>query len=84
MSRLLEEYNNHIKGNLKTKLGLQNIFEVPKLVKIILNMGIGDGKDDSKLIDKAIDDLSVIAGQKAIKTKSKKLFQDLKLEKVCL
>ena len=79
MSRLLDQYNSQIKQDLKTKLGLQNIFEVPKLVKIILNMGIGDGKDDSKLIDKAIDDLSVIAGQKAIKTKSKKAISGFKI-----
>ena len=53
MSRLLEEYNNQIKPNLKSKLGLKNLFEVPKIKKIILNMGIGDGKDDSKLIYKS-------------------------------
>ncbi len=79
MSRLLEQYNNEIKQDLKTKLGLQNIFEVPKLLKIILNMGIGEGKDDSKLIDKAIEDLSLIAGQKAIKTKSKKAISGFKI-----
>ena len=79
MSRLFEQYNNQIKQDLKTKLGLQNIFEVPKLVKIILNMGIGEGKDDSKLIDKAIEDLSLIAGQKAIKTKSKKAISGFKI-----
>ena len=79
MSRLFEQYNNQIKQDLKTKLGLQNIFEVPKLLKIILNMGIGEGKDDSKLIDKAIEDLSLIAGQKAIKTKSKKAISGFKI-----
>ena len=68
MSRLLEEYNNQIKKELMSKLGLKNIFEVPKIKKIILNMGIGDGKDDSKLIDKALEDLTLIAGQKAEKT----------------
>ena len=79
MSRLLEEYNNEIKKNLQSKLGLKNIFEVPKLKKIILNMGVGDGKDDSKLIDKAIDDLTLISGQKAIKTKSKKAISGFKI-----
>mgnify|MGYP001319858683 CR=1 FL=1 len=53
MSRLLTEYNNQIKQELKSKLGLKNIFEVPKIEKIVLNMGVGEGKDDSKLIDKA-------------------------------
>ena len=79
MSRLLEEYNNQIKQELMSKLGFKNIFEVPKLKKIILNMGVGDGKEDSKLIDKAVDDLSLISGQKAIKTKSKKAISGFKI-----
>ncbi len=79
MSRLLQDYNNQIKQELKSKLGLKNIFEVPKLKKIILNMGVGDGKDDSKLIDKALEDLSLISGQKAIKTKSKKAISGFKI-----
>ena len=79
MSRLLEEYNNQLKQELKTKLGLKNIFEVPKIKKIILNMGVGDGKEDSKLIDKALEDLTLISGQKAIKTKSKKAISGFKI-----
>tara|TARA_A100001011_G_C14275799_1_gene829168 strand:- start:1239 stop:1790 length:552 start_codon:yes stop_codon:yes gene_type:complete len=79
MSRLLEEYNNQIKKELQLKLGLKNLFEVPKLKKIILNMGVGEGKEDSKLIDKAVDDLSLISGQKAIKTKSKKAISGFKI-----
>ena len=72
MSRLQEEYNNVIKTDLKDKLGLKNIFEVPRLRKIILNMGVGDGKDDSKLIDKALEDLT-------LKTKSKKAISGFKI-----
>ena len=79
MSRLLEEYNNQIKQNLKTKLGFKNIFEVPKLKKIILNMGVGEGKEDSKVIDKALEDLTLISGQKAVKTKSKKAISGFKI-----
>ena len=79
MSRLQEEFNNVIKTDLKDKLGLKNIFEVPRLRKIILNMGVGDGKDDSKLIDKALEDLTLISGQKAIKTKSKKAISGFKI-----
>ena len=79
MSRLLEEYNNQIKKDLKSKLGLKNIFEVPKLKKIILNIGVGEAKDDTKLIDKALDDLTMISGQKAIKTKSKKAISGFKI-----
>ena len=79
MSRLLEEYNTKIKEDLRSKLGLKNIFEVPKLNKIILNMGVGEGKEDSKLIDKAVEDLTLISGQKAIKTKSKKAISGFKI-----
>ena len=79
MSRLLEEYNNQIKKDLQSKLDMKNIFEVPKLNKIILNIGVGDGKDDSKLIDKALEDLSLILGQKAVKTKSKKAISGFKI-----
>ncbi len=79
MSRLLEVYNNQIKKDLQSKLGLKNIFEVPKLRKIILNMGVGEGKEDSKLIDKALEDLSLISGQKAVKTNSKKAISGFKI-----
>ena len=79
MSRLLKEYNSQIKQDLKSKLGFKNLFEVPKLKKIILNMGIGEGKDDSKLVDKALEDLTLISGQKAIKTKSKKAISGFKI-----
>ncbi len=79
MARLLEQYNNKIKQDLKSKLGFKNIFQVPKLEKIILNMGIGEAKDDSKLIDKAIEDLTLISGQKAIRTNSKKAISGFKI-----
>tara|TARA_B100000989_G_scaffold272417_1_gene229824 strand:+ start:4502 stop:5053 length:552 start_codon:yes stop_codon:yes gene_type:complete len=79
MSRLLEHYNNQIKKDLKLKLNLKNIFEVPKIQKIILNMGVGEGKEDSKLIEKAQEDLSLISGQKAVKTKSKKAISGFKI-----
>ena len=79
MSRLLEQYNNQIKQDLKSKLGLKNLFEVPKIKKIILNMGIGEGKEDSKLIEKAVEDLTLISGQKAVKTKSKKAIAGFKI-----
>jgi len=79
MSRLWEEYNNQIKKDLQNKLGLSNMFEVPKLNKIILNMGVGAGKEDSKLIDKALEDLTLISGQKAVKTLSKKAISGFKI-----
>ena len=79
MSRLLEEYKNNISPGLKTKLGLANTHQVQKILKIILNMGIGEGKEDSKLIDKAVEDLTLISGQKAIKTKAKKAISGFKI-----
>ncbi len=79
MSRLLDQYNNKIREELKSKLGLSNLFEVPKLIKIIVNMGVGEGKEDSKLIDKAVQDLTLISGQQAVKTKSKKAISGFKI-----
>ena len=79
MSRLLEEYKNQIRQELKSKLDLKNIFEVPKIKKIVLNIGLGEGKDDSKLVDKALDDLTLISGQKAVKTISKKAISGFKI-----
>tara|TARA_Y200000002_G_scaffold360736_1_gene346219 strand:- start:4807 stop:5358 length:552 start_codon:yes stop_codon:yes gene_type:complete len=79
MSRLQDQYNNSIKEDLKIKLGLKNSFEVPKIKKITVNMGVGDGKDDSKLIDRALEDLTLISGQKAVKTKSKKAISGFKI-----
>ena len=79
MSRLLEEYKNKIKIELMNKLELKNIHQVPKINKIVLNMGIGEAKDDSKLVDKAINDLSLITGQKAVKTKAKKAISGFKI-----
>ncbi len=79
MSRLLEEYNNQIKKELMSKLGLKNLFEVPRIEKITLNMGVGEGKEDSKLIDRALQDLTLISGQKAVKTNSKKAISGFKI-----
>ena len=79
MSRLLELYKNQIQKDLQSKLKMSNVFKVPKIQKIILNMGIGEAKDDSKLIDKAIEDLSLISGQKAVKTNAKKAISGFKI-----
>ena len=79
MSRLLEEYKSKIINNLMSKLKYKNIYQVPKITKIVLNMGIGDGKEDSKLIDKAQEELSLIAGQKAVITKYKKAISNFKI-----
>ena len=79
MSRLLENYKANIIEDLKSKLSVSNIHQVPKISKVVINMGIGDAKDDTKLTDKAQEELSLISGQKAIKTKAKKAIAGFKI-----
>ena len=79
MSRLQEQYKTEILNNLFKKLQYKNIHEVPKISKIILNIGLGEAKDDTKIVDKAQEELSLIAGQKAIKTKAKKAIAGFKI-----
>ncbi len=79
MSRLQDQYKSEISLNLFKKLNCKNIHEVPKITKIVLNIGLGEAKDDSKIIDKAQEELSLIAGQKAIKTKAKKAIAGFKI-----
>ena len=79
MTRLLEEYKKNISSNLMNKFNYKNIHEIPKLKKIILNMGVGEAKDDSKILNKAQEELTLIAGQKAIKTKARKAIAGFKI-----
>tara|TARA_B100000700_G_C15042194_1_gene855884 strand:- start:74 stop:625 length:552 start_codon:yes stop_codon:yes gene_type:complete len=79
MTRLKEQYKNEISKNLMSKFNYKNIHEIPKIKKIVLNMGIGEAKDDSKILDKAQEELSLITGQKAIKTKAKKAIAGFKI-----
>jgi large subunit ribosomal protein L5 len=76
---LYEEFKNTIKKKMMEKFQYNNIHQIPKISKIVLNMGIGDAKDDPKLLDKAQEELSLIAGQKAIKTKAKKAIAGFKI-----
>ena len=79
MSRLQEQYKSEISQKLFEKLNCKNIHEVPKIKKIVLNIGLGEAKDDAKIIDKAQEELSLIAGQKAVKTKAKKAIAGFKI-----
>ena len=79
MSRLLEEYKKTISQEMMKKYNYKNIHQIPKLKKIVLNMGIGEAKDDSKILEKAQEELTLIAGQKAIKTKAKKAIAGFKI-----
>ena len=74
-----ELYNNEIKKNLMEKFNYSSIMEVPKLNKIVINIGVGEGSHDSKFVEAALKDLEIIAGQKPIITKAKKSIAGFKL-----
>ena len=79
MARLKEMYQNEIVDAMIKKFGYKNIMEVPKLDKIVINMGVGEAKDNSKVLDSAVKDLEIIAGQKAVVTKAKKSIANFKI-----
>ena len=79
MTRLVEEFKNVIKPKLMEKFNYKNIHQIPKISKIVLNMGIGEAKEDSKILDKAQEELTLISGQKAVKTKAKKAISNFKI-----
>tara|TARA_B100001741_G_C16159763_1_gene417481 strand:- start:11 stop:553 length:543 start_codon:yes stop_codon:yes gene_type:complete len=79
LSRLQEEYNKNISKKLKEKFKYKNVMEIPKLNKVIINMGLGEAVKDSKKLDLALDELTAIAGQKPIVTKAKKANASFKL-----
>lgn len=72
MPRLKEKYNKEIAPQLKSDLGIQNVMEVPKLTKIVVNMGVGAAAGDAKLLDAAMNDMRVITGQQPMVTRAKK------------
>ena len=79
MARLKDYYNNKVVKELKKSLGLKNDLEVPRLQKIVLNMGMGEAVADSKYIKQAIEELTLIAGQKAVMTTARKSIASFKL-----
>ena len=79
MSRLQEEYKKNILSQMMSKFNYKNVYQIPKLQKIVLNMGIGEAKEDAKILDKAQKELSLIAGQKAVKTKAKNVWGGVKV-----
>ena len=81
MARLKKYYQTELRDELKNKLGLKNIFEVPKITKIVVNIGVGEAASDSKKIESATTDLTTITGQKPIITKAKKSIAGFKLRK---
>ena len=79
MSRLHEQYSNEIVDAMTKKFGYKNIMQVPKLEKIVINMGVGEAKENKKALDTAITDLEIISGQKAVVTRAKKSVANFKL-----
>ena len=79
MSRLKEQYQNEIIDAMNKKFGYKNIMEVPKLDKIVINMGVGEAKDNAKVLESAIADMEKIAGQKAVVTRAKNSVANFKI-----
>ena len=79
MSRLRDTYENKIKKAMTDKFGYKNVMEVPRLEKIVINMGVGEAKENSKILESAVKDLTTISGQKPVITKAKKSVANFKL-----
>ena len=79
MSRLKELYNAEIIDAMTKKFGYKNVMEVPKLDKIVVNMGVGEAKDNAKVLESAVKDMETITGQKAVLTKAKKSVANFKI-----
>ena len=79
MSRLKETYNNEIKDAMQKKFGYKNVMEIPKIDKIVINMGVGEAKDNAKLLDAAVADMEAITGQKAVITRAKNSVANFKI-----
>ncbi len=79
MNRLKEKYVNEVVSSLQKKYNYKSVMEVPKLEKIVINMGVGDATSNSKLIEAAVNDLTKIAGQRPVVTKAKKSIAGFKV-----
>lgn len=79
MVRLKDKYRNEVAPALMQKFSYKNVMEIPKLEKVVINMGLGEAIQNPKIIDSAVGDIALIAGQKAIVTRSKKSISGFKL-----
>ncbi len=79
MSRYKDLYNDQIKDAMAKKFGYKNVMEIPKIDKIVLNMGVGEAKDNAKLLEAAVGDLETITGQKAVITRAKNSVANFKI-----
>ena len=71
MNRVLEQYKTSVMDELKKQFNYSSVMEIPRIEKIVVNMGVGDSIANSKLLDAAVEDLSIITGQKPLITKAK-------------
>ena len=79
MNRLQEKYQNSVRAELQQKFGYKSSMQIPKIEKIVINMGCGDAVANAKVLDDAVEDLTIIAGQKPVITKAKKSIANFKL-----
>lgn len=79
MARLQELYNSEIIGKLRTEYNYDNVMEVPKIIKVVINMGLGEAIQNVKILDSAAAELNAITGQKSVVTKAKKSIATFKL-----
>ena len=79
MERLQEKYNSEIKPAMKSKFNYSSVMQIPKLEKIVINMGVGDVRENAKALESAIKDMETITGQKAVVTKAKKAIATFKI-----
>ena len=79
MMPLKEYYQTKVVSELKSKLGLESIMAVPKVTKVTLNMGVGEAMNDKKLLERAVEDMTLIAGQKPLVTKARKSVANFKI-----
>jgi large subunit ribosomal protein L5 len=79
MASLKDKYNTEVIANLKDKFGYKNVMQVPRLEKIVINMGVGEAVQNPKAIDGAVQDLTIISGQRPVVTKAKKSIAAFKL-----
>lgn len=78
-SRLKEKYKNEVVKSMMERFNYENIMEVPKLEKVVINMGIGEARDNPKIMESAVKELEIIAGQKPVVTQAKKSIANFKL-----
>ena len=79
MASLKEHYEQDLRPRLQEKFGLKNVMDIPKVEKVVLNMGLGEAVQNPKIVEKAAQELTLIAGQKAVVTKAKKSIATFKL-----